>query len=224
MTERFRFNLLITVLFISLSLFGHSILLAQDTTINIIPTTVKLRHKDLKNAVSTNSFGVFEQKFDLSYERAVSKAFSLCATLEVGSYSVSEMDYYTMNGGSLVSVSSSYKLSGGGFSIEGRYYPLEKRKIAPRGLFAGAYYKHLFLKEHYEGAGVVVNDNHQASGIGIDIGYKFGRKNFMFEPLAGYAAHWDNGVGSNPKIDPVYTEQMMWTLFIRIEGRIGFVF
>jgi len=197
---------------------------AQDTTINIIPTTVKLRHKDLKNAISTNSFGVFEQKFDQSYERAVSKAFSLCATLEVGNYSVSEMSYYTMNGSSMVSVSSSYKISGAGFAIEGRYYPLEKRKIAPRGLFAGAYYKHLFLKEHYESPGVVVNENHQAAGIGIDIGYKFGRKNFMFEPLAGYAAHWDNGVGSNPKIDPVYTEQMMWTLFIRIEGRIGFVF
>jgi hypothetical protein len=209
------------LLILTFSLLGVFATLAQDTTkASISPTTESIKHLDFKNAISTNVVGVFLKRYDLSYERAISKIFSLCAVIETGVYSSGQ----TTNGTGTV-VLNEYKLSGWGFAIEGRVYPGEKRKIAPRGLFTGLYYKQYFLNETYDDHSVrVVDDNYMASGIGLDVGYKLGKKNFMFEPLIGYAANWNNGVGTNKKLDPFYADSEMWTLFIRVEGRLGIVF
>ena len=220
----FHFNALRSLLIISLLFISQSMLMAQGPgDAYIAPPALKLKHIDCKNAISTNTTGIALQRGDLSYERAIANDFSLCATVEFGIYNSGQgTSGSTMGGGS---VYERYKLSGVGFLVEGRYYPIEKRKLAPRGFFTGVYYKQTFLRETFESHSVTtVDDNYQAGGIGLDVGYKLGKKHFMFEPLIGYAINWNNGVGSNPKLDPFYAEDMMWTVFIRVEGRIGFVF
>src|SRR6478735_170360 len=132
------------LLLITVSLFSSLNLRAQDTTVvetthQVITTTTV--SKIYRNAISTNGIGVLGlivspvHRNDLTYERAIGTMFSVSADIEGGVYS--------SGGGSSqgANTAEKYKLGGWGFGIEGRIYPTEKKKVAPRGFFTGLYYK-----------------------------------------------------------------------------------
>jgi len=189
--------------------------------------------QEYKNTIMTNGLGILGRLFststyrnDLCYERKISKLFTISFDIEQGRYEYSTDEQLT---GTIL---EELDRTGFGFSPEIRLYPFNKTRIAPKGFFMGAYYKYYFLSEKYYSLNsntnqldlIVNNSKGSASGFGFDLGYKFGKDWFICEPLIGYAFGNSSGLGQDTRIDPDFRDFEDWTIFLRIEVRIGICF
>jgi hypothetical protein len=188
--------------------------------------------QEYKNTITTNGIGILGRillptyRNNLFYERSINKYISLGFDIENGRY---EYSTTTSLGGS---IENEYQITGWGFTPEIRIYPMGKNKNAPKGFFIGSYFKYYVLKDKYSKESstkydlemIYTNNDLSAYGFGFDAGYKLGRRNFIFEPLLGYAFGKTINFVKDPRnkhsIDPF----PVWTIFLRIEARIGFCF
>jgi hypothetical protein len=121
---------------------------------------------------------------NISLERIINKNISIAFQCEGGTY------FYENN-----PTSQEIKIFGKGILAELRYYLSFKKKKVGKGIFIGTYFKYLHLREQflimmkynnsfnfpYE----IYDEMGNVYGIGLDIGYKFGKRKYYAEPLFG---------------------------------------
>lgn len=180
--------------------------------------------QETKNAITTNLMGVLARiginrpyRLDLMYERVVQQNMSLCLSVGKGMY------YYgnkTVN----LKTTEEYNITGFVITPELRIYPLSEKVLAPEGFFIGAYAKQFFLTENYATAIHSIKNSGNATGGGIELGYKATSEKVLIEPLLGFGSGIIKGVNKDNRIDPFYLDIKAWEFFIRIELRLGLTF
>jgi hypothetical protein len=193
--------------------------------------TLSVNSQEFKNSIATNGIGILGRivaptyRNNLFYERTINNTISIGFDVEYGRYEYST----TETSGS---IQNEYQITGWGFSPELRIYPFGKINNAPKGFFLGSYFKYYLLKDKYSEYNstsydlemIYSNNDLSAYGFGFDTGYKFGGSNFIFEPLLGYAFGKTSNFVMDSRNKLTDDPFPIWTLFLRIEARIGFCF
>ena len=188
------------------------------------------REGEEKNVIMINTIGIFGRLFDasvysnsLSYERAFNNKLSWLIEVDQGKYfSATEALGYA--------IQKEIKYTGFGITPEIRFYRETKKTVSPKGVFMGIYFRYLFLREKYSEIASqytlkeISNEKGWAYGIGFNVGYKFGKQNFLFEPLIGYAFGPISDFSNDPRIDPYFKLGDSDLLFLRLAFKIGFRF
>ncbi len=171
--------------------------------------------------------------FKPSFERTFGKHFSVLLNYESGIYSEGTT-------GNLTSQSAVYQLNGNAFMPSIRYYPFTKKRIAPKGLSLGLYYRVFSFTETYTGEDYDPNRSFQpfnpkpsaniktkgkATNFGLALAYKFTAGPIIIEPLLGFGSaqgEWDSP-NERDRIDPFFKSSFNDFLFSgRAEIKIGF--
>jgi hypothetical protein len=190
------------------------------------------------NVIGLDALGLFNGYFKASYERSFSKHLSFAINYE-------NAEYASGTTGSLNSQTKVYSLTGWGIIPEARFYPLTKKKQAPRGFFLGLHYRYRELSENYTGKdfstmqaslfssptapspNLDITTKATASNYGLTIGYKFNAGPIILEPLFGFGS--GSGKYEQPnersKIDPFYKDdQAILEDALRAQIKVGFYF
>lgn len=209
--------LLTTILFFSL----NNPLIAQEEN----------TEKQDKNSISVDLFRGLTRDADIyqwmiQYERAINNKFSVVAAYEFGQYEhYSKTTTPVSPNPGATSTDEEYKVGGNMLLIEGRYYPLNKNRIAPRGFFVGTYFKHFWLEEEF-----VIDDQNEFTksqtikAFGADIGYQFFNDWFMIEPVLGFGGGTNSGVGDDERIDSQMASFELTNYSLRFAVNIGVCF
>ncbi len=174
-----------------------------------------------------------DRVFTIGYERVLSKYFTFNLDCEAGVYHFVEgHHYYTSynndNNTTTRVLQQDMEYTGFGITPEIRYYLFYDIKSAPRKLFVGSYYRHLFIKRthnNYEDNTTVVSSGDMIYGLGFDVGYKFGKDRLMVEPLIGGGYSGSSGfelINDESKFlqfDKKLKKQMFWRFAIKIGVR-----
>ena len=133
-----------------------------------------LKGQSQSNAIKADILGILSGRYRVMYEQAFGKRISAQVGVEGGKYvSKSEGE-------------ESFKLSGRGYLVEFRYFPITKKKLAPLGLFISTSVRKIRYRELYKnGNGQDFSECGLMTPIGISTGYKFNYKRFALELLLG---------------------------------------
>jgi hypothetical protein len=182
-----------------------------------------------RNVVSVNAIGVlsfsYPKKacfFNLKYERVLNNKFSLIADLNSQPYF-----FYGLYSSGIIPVTE-LDIRGTGLSVEGRFYPLNKTKSSPKGFFIGTYLKSIRIHDSYFKTDYVdtfsIDEHKLIHGVGFNIGYKFGKKNFLIEPLLGIGTCYFNHLSSKQIPLEHLGSAPYWFCMSKIECNLGFRF
>ena len=170
-----------------------------------------------------------------SIERTFGDHFSVLLNYETGNYSEGST-------GGINSQSVVYQNNGKAIMPGFRYYPFIKKRVAPKGLSIGLYYRYFWLEETYAGEDYSADRNSfqsnqrpnanvktkgNVSNFGFSFAYKFFAGPVIFEPLIGFGTskgEWDTP-NEREKIDPFFNTQLTDFQFSgRVEIKVGFYF
>lgn len=188
------------------------------------------KHKD-KNSISVDIFRGLTRDADIyrwmiQYERAINDKFSVVAAYEFGQYEhYSKTTTPVLPSQGNTTTDEEYKVGGNMLLIEGRYYPFNKNRIAPRGFFVGSYFKHFWLQEEFVKSNEVGFTKSQTiKAFGVDFGYQFFKNWFMIEPVLGFGGGTNSGVGKDESIDSQMTSFELTNYTLRFAVNIGVCF
>lgn len=122
------------------------------------------------NVIGVDLAGSLRGKYSLTIERSFSDKITGRILIESGVYKKMSP---TPN--------DKYRMTGFGVIPEVRYYLFSGKRIAPKGLFAGAAVRYARFEESYN----QISQNGNIINAGLDLGYKFIYKHFSVEALFG---------------------------------------
>ncbi len=131
--------------------------------------------QDYANTLKLDAFHVITERYNLSYERAITSSFTAQVSFEYGTFGKG-----TING------VRDYTLSGLDGTLELRYYPFSKKLKAPLGFFIGENFRRSNYDEQYNDllyGGYAMKVSSQISSFNICAGYKFKYRSFCIEPM-----------------------------------------
>ena len=177
---------------------------------------------DLARPILTNKDANFRL---FTYERAISDKFSALVGFGTGKYANGSVQSTNIGTGSS-SIEEEYIVEGPSLLLEGRFYPLTSKKIAPRGLFVGTYFKNFWLTEDNItlDPARTYSKKHQLRVLGIDMGYQFGKSWFLFEPVLGFGGTSSNELGKDPRADSQFSKFEASNYSVRFGLNIGVCF
>ena len=163
--------------------------------------------------------------FQFTYERAITDKFSALIGFGRGQYASGSTTSINFGSGSSVT-EEEYLVDGSSLLIEGRFYPLTKKKVAPRGLFIGTYFKNFWLTEENKSIDptLVFTKKHQLNVFGIDMGYQFGKSWFLFEPVLGFGGTSSTDLGNDYRANPQFSEFEPSNYSVRFGLNVGICF
>jgi hypothetical protein len=185
--------------------------------------------KKYQNCISYDVFrglisgeDIYRRQF--SFERAINEKFSALIGYETGQFEFGSISVGPSF--SNLSTTEEYTVKGSALLLEGRFYPFRKGRESPKGFFLGSYFKQYWLEERNVSDDVLreFEKKHSLSVFGLDMGYKFGKRWFMIEPLLGFGIASSSEIGEDPRIDPTFSNYEPSNYSVRIGINIGVCF
>lgn len=186
---RFNENLYLLFILVFLLVLTNGNLYSQKRKPLNNKSVIKVDITSITSSFFTND----EPIYSVAIERAVNRNMSVNLGFTIGRFREIEAASATCSGtyNNLNCVTTSYKLSYDGYAItpEFRYFPFTANKPAPKGYFIGSYMKYLHLDREYKSGGYTTDmDGGDIYGMGICTGYKFFKRRYHLELVAGFAA------------------------------------
>ena len=138
-----------------------------------------------KNIIKVDLYGTTIMAFSrlwqprVSYERVLSKDFSIQLTIEKGKYTY-------IDGATKI-----YDITGYGIMPEVKFYPFIQKKQAPLGLFFSLDYRYFYFEEHHYKKPYEFTNHGNAHNLGFNVGFKHG-SGFSLEYVAGLGMLFGN--------------------------------
>lgn len=191
-------------------------ILAQESDAKATFPKNNLRIDPLRTVLSDEEL----YRWQISYERSISDKISVLMGYEKGQFEVGTIR-------SNFIPTEEYTIKGNSFLAEGRYYFDGTVEGVQEGFFVGAYYKQYWLTELNRNSideSQSFEKEHALSVVGIDVGYKFAIKYFLFEPIAGYGVASSTQIGKDNRINSSFGNFQSADYTPRIGLNIGVYF